>query len=198
MEQAIDNSKIGPVHVVAHSLGGAVAIALAAARPDLIRSLALIAGAGLGRDVDNHFLSEYPRCDSIEKTEALLRRLVSRPRLINRYMVSRAFEQLKAPGVRDGLIAIGETLSRIASVIEQPFRDIARSTLPRLAIWGEADTIVPLDRDRLASFGGENLILADTAHLPHIEAPRVVNERLVSWLSAQTLIPGTAQWDKHG
>jgi pyruvate dehydrogenase E2 component (dihydrolipoamide acetyltransferase) len=184
VERAIDDSGIGPVHVVAHSLGGAVAIALAAGRPDLIRSLALIAGAGLGRGVDDNFLTKYPRSESFEETEALLRRLVSRPRLVNRSMVARVLEQLKAPGARDGLVAIAEELRRIGSVIEPSFQGIAKSALPRLTIWGEADTIVPLDRDRLASFGGESLLLADTAHLPHIEAPRVVNERLLSWLSA--------------
>src|SRR5271165_4556032 len=76
--EAIDASEIGPVHLVGHSLGGAVAIALAATRPDLVRSLALIAGAGLGQGVNENFLFEYPRSASAEDTEELLRRLVSR------------------------------------------------------------------------------------------------------------------------
>lgn len=37
VEKAIEGSGVSPVHIVAHSLGGAVAIALAAARPDLVR-----------------------------------------------------------------------------------------------------------------------------------------------------------------
>ena len=46
---------------VAHSLGGAIAVALAATRPDLVRSLALIASAGLGGPADAPFLAEFPR-----------------------------------------------------------------------------------------------------------------------------------------
>ena len=183
--RAIDAAGIGPVHVVAHSLGGAVAIALAAARPDLVRSLALIAAGGLGEAVDASFLDQFPRAESLEQTEALLKRLVSRPRLINRFLVARVQAQLQTLGGREGLIAIGEDLGRVRSVIEPAFRVVAKSDLPRLTIWGEIDTIVPLDRARLAEFGGDSLVIADAAHLPQIESARVVNERLVSWLSAQ-------------
>ena len=184
--EAIDASQIGPVHIIAHSLGGAVAIALAAMRPDLVRSLALIACAGLGQGVNESFLFEYPRCASAGEAEAMLRRLVSRPRLINRYMVARVLEQLNSPGGREALIAIANELRQIELVIEPSLQALAASPLPRLAIWGAADAIVPLDEERLSDFGGERLILPDVAHLPHIEASRAVNERLLDWLTAQS------------
>jgi pimeloyl-ACP methyl ester carboxylesterase len=118
--------------------------------------------------------------------EALLRRLVTRPRLINRQMAERAVEQLKAPGVRQGLAKIADELRRIDSVIEPSLQTVARSSLPRIAIWGQADAIIPLDPERLERFGAESLIVKDAAHLPHIESPRIVNERLVRWLTAQS------------
>ncbi len=186
VEKAIEGSGVGPVHIVAHSLGGAVAMALAAARPDLVRSLGLIAGAGLGKAVDERFLTDYPKTFSAEEMEALLRRLVTRPRLINRQMAERAAEQLKAPEIRQGLAKIADELRRIDSVIEPSLQTVARSSLPRTAIWGEADAIIPLDPKRLERFGAESLIVKDAAHLPHIESPRIVNERLVRWLTAQS------------
>ncbi len=170
VEKAIEGPEVGPVHVVAHSLGAAVAIRLAAARPDLVQSLALIAGAGLGRGVDEGFLTDYPKCASAEEIEALLR----------------ALEQLEAPGAREGRIAIASELRRIDPVIEPSFQAVARSSLPRIAVWGAADVIIPLDRDRFQRFGAESLILPDAAHLPHIESPRLVNERLLRWLAAQS------------
>lgn len=186
VEKAIDTADIGPVHLVAHSLGGAVAVALAASRPDLVRSLALIAAAGLGVGVDEQFLAAYPKASSVEEMEALLRRLVARPRLIGRQLAARALKQLEARGVREGLIAIAEELRRIDSAIEPSFEAVARSSLPRTAVWGAADAIIPLDLARLERFGAEGLVLGDTAHLPHIESPRLVNERLLEWLTAQS------------
>jgi pyruvate dehydrogenase E2 component (dihydrolipoamide acetyltransferase) len=185
VERAIEGSDIGPIHVVAHSLGAAVAIALAAARPDLVRSLALIAGAGLGRAVDEGFLSDYTQCSSAEAMETVLRRLVTRPRLISRQMAARALEQLEAPGAREGLTTIANELRRIDPVIEPSFQAVARSSLPRIAVWGAADAIIPIDSGRLVRFGAESFIIPDAAHLPHIERPHLVNQRLLGWLTAQ-------------
>ncbi len=184
--QAVDASGLGPVHIVAHSLGGAVAIALAAARPDLVRSLAIIAGAGLGKGASESFLSGFSKLDTAQEAEALLQRLVSRPRLINKFMVARVLQHLRSPAIREGLAAIAVQLRDVNRELEIPIAAVAASPIPRLAIWGAADAIVPLDAERLALFDAEQLIIPDAAHLPHIEASRMVNERLLGWLSAQT------------
>jgi pimeloyl-ACP methyl ester carboxylesterase len=183
---AVDVAGIGPVHIVAHSLGGAIAVALAATRPDLVRSLALIASAGLGGPADAPFLAEFPESATLERTEALLQRLVSRPRLINRQMVAGALQKLGAPGVREGYRAIAAGLRNVNAALEPYLRDVARSNIPRLAIWGSADLIIPHDPDRLAAFGADVFVLPEAAHLPHVENAREVNERLVLWIGGQT------------
>src|SRR5579863_9127799 len=54
-----------PVHLVGHSLGGAIAIQMAAVRPDLVASLFLLAPAGLGRGLDPRFLADFPELTDI-------------------------------------------------------------------------------------------------------------------------------------
>lgn len=180
---AIGRDGIGPVHLVAHSLGGAVSIVLAATRPDLVRSLALIAPVGLGAPVSPAFLDDYPAATSFETVDAVLRTLVSRPRLINKLLVGRVLEQLAEPGVRAGLAAVAAELKAVMALVAPHAAAVAASDLPRLTIWGTDDPIVPLDEARLAAFGGERLILPATAHLPQVEALGTVNEALVRFLA---------------
>lgn len=184
VEGSLDGAGLGRAHIVGHSLGGAVAIQLAAARPDLARSLVLIASAGLGGGIDEAFLREYPKLDDPEATLALLQRLVSRPRLINRFMVARVLDQLSAPGFRDGLTKIADAIVEINDTIQPSLDALATKDPPRLGIWGGADSIVPIDEAKLARFCAECSVLPGVAHLPQVEAVRDVNERLVAWIKA--------------
>lgn len=47
----VEHLRLGPVHLVGHSLGGAIAIAVCLARPDLVRSLTLLEPALMGQIV---------------------------------------------------------------------------------------------------------------------------------------------------
>lgn len=183
--RSIDEAGIAPVHLVGHSLGGALALTLASERPELVRSLALIAPVGLGGPVSDAFLTDFPKIETAEGAADVMQRLVSRPRLINRHMVALVLEQLAVPGVREGLSAIADTLRDVEAGMAPHVAAVAASEIPRLVIWGDADTTVPLIADRLEPFGAEQLIVEGAAHLPHVENARAVNERLVAWLAAQ-------------
>jgi pimeloyl-ACP methyl ester carboxylesterase len=177
---------IGPVHLIGHSLGGAVAVALAAEHPSLVRSIALIAPAGLGRGADSEFVARLPEARTAEELEPLLHSIVSRPRLINRQMVARVLAQLDEPGRREAYRAIGTHLGDLEATLADRTAFLAASPLPRLVVWGELDRTNPLDRERLAAFGGEQMIVEGAAHMPHVEAQRVVNERLLAFIEASS------------
>ena len=113
----LDAAGLGPVHLVGHSLGGAVAIALAAEHPSLVRSLALIAPAGLGRGADSDFVARLPEARRPRSSSRCCTRLVSRPRLINRQMVARVLAQLDEPGRREAFRAIGAHLGDLEETL---------------------------------------------------------------------------------
>lgn len=179
----LDAKGLSAVHVVGHSLGGGIALTLAAKRPDLVASLVLIAPAGLGAGVDPVFLEAFPALADPVETEALLHRLVVRPRLIAKTLVGRVLDQLAKPGSRDALRAIATGIVDGKPEIEAAAAIVAAGSLPRLVIWGEADTINPLAPERLAAYGGEHQIVADAAHLPQIESPRLVNTQVLDFLA---------------
>ena len=173
--------------VVGHSLGGAIAIELAARRPDLVAGLGLIAPAGLGKEVGREFLSELPELNELGSALALLQRLVSRPRLITPPIAQRLLDHLERPGIRAALRALASELSHVETSIEPHVASIAVSRVPRIVIWGEEDTINPIDRPRLSRFNAQVLTLPDTGHLPHVEASRAVSRHLCEFLKSAVL-----------
>jgi pimeloyl-ACP methyl ester carboxylesterase len=182
LSSTISANSQGPVHVVGHSLGAGLALLMAQADPERVCSLTLISPAGLGKAVDRSFLEAYPDLRGADEATALLQRLVVRPQLINKLTVQRVLSQLDRPGARDALRKVARSLSGMEPVIAEAAVKVSASGLPRLTIWGERDGINPLDATRLAEFGGESLIVPETGHLPHIEAAKPVNDRIVSFL----------------
>ena len=170
-------------HVIGHSLGGALAIALAARSKLPIHTLSAIAPVGLeaasNPSIDKAWLQRLIRLDDEVQAMAHLQQLVETPRLITRQVPAMLVQHLAGAGVRDGLTALVDDVPNIGSMIEA---DLASLDLPRTVIWGEADRINRFDADALARFGGESLVLPGCGHLPHIEQRVAVNEALLSRL----------------
>src|SRR5215472_14417123 len=71
-ESALDALGIERVHLVGHSMGGAVAASLAVHGPERIASLTLIAAAGLGPEINTAFIDGFVRASRRrEATEVL-------------------------------------------------------------------------------------------------------------------------------
>lgn len=175
---------ISQAHLLGHSLGGAIAMELAAQSPASVRSLSLIAPAGLGAGVDHAFITQYPELDTPEEAATLLSRLVTKAMLINKFTVQRVLTQLAQPDSREALRRIAASLKNGEDALAQRAASIARMDIPRLVIWGERDSINPPDRSLLTAFGGTSLIIPDAGHLPHIEGARQVNTALPEFLAA--------------
>lgn len=181
---ALDAQGIGPVHLLGHSLGGSIAMLMALQEPARVRSLTLIAPAGLGHGLDHDFLARYPELATKEEAEALLQKLVSKPLLINRFTIARVLDQLSRPGARAALRAIAKGVEAHEEQLGEAAKRIAAMDLPRLVIFGGADAINPPSPAALADFGGRQLIIAGAGHLPHVEAARQVNGAITDFLKS--------------
>lgn len=180
---ALDREGIAGAGVVGHSLGGAVAAALARRRPDLVAALVLIAPAGLGADPDPGFLDALPKLETEAQAEALLHRLVVDPRRLGRQAPAHLLGHLQKPGIRPALARIAARLADAEAELAATFAAVAASGLPRLLVWGAADAVNPFDPARAAAFGGELVLVPDTGHLPHVEAARTVNAKLAAFIA---------------
>ncbi len=183
----VESLGCAPVHLVGHSLGGAIAIQMAAVRPDLVASLFLLAPAGLGRGLDPRFLADFPELTDIERTEELLRGLVSRPRLIGRGFAQHVLRELDRPGGRESLRRIAGHLRCVESILRPAVQRVAERAFPKAVIWGDDDQTNPRDDIVLSSFGGESVILPGIRHLPHLEDLPTANRLVKGFLASQRL-----------
>lgn len=168
----------GPVHVAGHSFGGATALALADARPDLVASLVLVAPAGVGARVNADFLAAYTGMTDVDDAMAALQRLVARPRLISRQMASRVLEGMERPGHRAALVRIAAALETLPDDLTPAVERIGHSPLPRRLVWGLADGVSPFDPARTTRLDAPTTLVPEVGHLPHMENAPLVNDLL--------------------
>jgi pimeloyl-ACP methyl ester carboxylesterase len=167
------------VHLVGHSLGAAVAASVSD-RGDLdVRSLTLIAPAGLGPKVDGDFISGFLGSVSEAALGTWMRRLVHAPASLPGAFVRATL------GARDGTelaTAQGRLAQSLFEGSTQLFsiRDaLARYEGPCRIIVGRRDVVIPADQ--ATSVPGNVAVnrIDAVGHLPHVEAAALVG-RLVA------------------
>ena len=162
------------MHVVAHSLGGAVMTTIAARYALDIRSLLLLAPAGLGPSVNGAFLGGFLNATSEASLTPWMHELVADPAVISAAFVRATLK------TREGTDLVG-TQRRIAETVfpdgTQAFSiraDLARLTVPTRIVTGGADRIIPAAQ----TIGLPGLIalhhFQSVGHMPQFEVREAV------------------------
>jgi len=183
---AVVSQGLQRMHIMAHSLGGAVAMLLAARQPAMVASLTLIAPLGLGRGVAPEFLKRLTDCTDTGEALTVLRMMVAQPQVIGPQVAERLVGQLDREGARQALSLIAGQISQPSASLSRAVASLAQSALPRLTVLGARDAINPLDQASLAAFGGGCEVIEAAGHLPHIEQARAFNAIATTFLSAQS------------
>lgn len=173
------------VDILGHSLGGALALALADIRPRRVGALALIAPAGLGPEIDARTLNGITGATRAESLGPWLRRLTSTPEGVSDEYVRAAMRLRANPEMRACQAEMADILFPDGV---QPFDlrpALSRLDCPTAILWGRRDQILPW-RQALSMPGDFALhLLADAGHVPQIECPDRVGRILVRHLSLQ-------------
>lgn len=170
----LDQEGIAGLHLVAHSLGAGVALAMSAQLGPRLRSLTLLAPAGLGPHINGEFIAGLCRASSESSLRAWLGELVHEDRWLTGSFVATAWQQLERPERRAALMALAEAMLPDGTQVEfvRPLLDTL--TAPVKVIWGKKDRIIPASHG--AGLPGHVALhlLPGVGHLPHIEAADVV------------------------
>jgi pimeloyl-ACP methyl ester carboxylesterase len=150
--------------VVGHSRGGLVAAKLAAAKPDLVERLALIAPAG-GEIASTRRAHVLPLVRTVARAHPHVLVNVARDALR-----SGPLELWRASGE-----VTGATVDELGAV-----------RVPTLIVWGERDRLLPPSRAeafRALIPDARLVVLPKVGHVPMLEAPREVAAVLADFLS---------------
>ena len=168
-EGALDALGIERVHLVGHSMGGAIAGLLALRRPERVTSLTLIASAGLGPEINGSFIDGFVHATRRREAAEVLNLLVHDPALVSRTMVEDFLRYKRLDGVSAALAMIAEAwFSGGCQSVDLAGR-IATLAMPAQVIWGREDRIIPVTHAEALALRLPIYILEDAGHLPHME-----------------------------
>ncbi|HEX5757917.1 MAG TPA: alpha/beta fold hydrolase [Thermoanaerobaculia bacterium] len=183
-------------HLVGHSYGGAICLALAARHPERVRSLVLVASAAPSYPDDRRSRTAGIRL----LNDLYLRALALRPRAVERALrrsfhddalvtpelVAAYLERLRIEGVTDAYYGLSAPSAARAAPV-----DLARLDVPTLLLWGAQDVVTPVANGRELARRlprAELVVLAGAGHLPMEERPEEL-VRAVRTFLARTPAP---------
>lgn len=164
----------GPVHLVGHSMGGAVAVLAALKKPDVIASLTLLAPGGLGTEINHRLLQRYAEAEDAGTLRSVLENMYGWNNPVSETTIERLVAMRRRPGQRDKLIEIAAGLSRDGKQGVIPREKLASLEMRVKVLWGTQDRVLPTRQaHRLPPmFAGH--IFEDTGHMLPAEIPDAV------------------------
>ena len=172
--------EIESAHLVGHSMGGAIALAVARAAPGRVASITLIGSAGLGSDIDGDYLEGFISAERRKDLKPHVEKLFSDPALVTRQLINDLLAFKRIDGVTAALSTVRDAFAPGGAQAEA-MRDVAGS-VPTLVIWGAGDQIIPASHADGLPDGVDCTVMDGQGHMVQMEAAtevnRLIDERL--------------------
>lgn len=199
LRDLLDELGIVSATVVGHSLGGGVAMQFVYQHPDYCRRLVLIASGGLGSDV-----GLILRLLSAPGAEFVLPIIAPRPVVdagnkVRSWLGSAGIQSPRGAELWSSYSSLSDRKTRNAflrtlrSVVDYQGQAVsavnrlrAAAHLPVMAIWGEADGIIPVSHAYTAQQARQDSrleVLEGIGHFPQVEAPTEVVDLIEDFIA---------------
>jgi pyruvate dehydrogenase E2 component (dihydrolipoamide acetyltransferase) len=159
-------------HLVGHSLGGAVALAVAAGDPGRIASVTLIAPAGFGSEINAGYLRGFADAQTRRELKPVIGQLFADESLVTRQAVDDVLAYKRLDGVDEALhTLLGMLLDGDAQRTDSAAALAAiGDAMPVTVVWGSADRIIPPAQAESVT-GAVRYLIDGAGHMPHMERP---------------------------
>lgn len=180
----LDQEGIQGFHLLGHSLGGATAMAMVAKVSSRLKSLTLLAPAGLGPEINGNFIDGLCQANSEASLRPWLAQLFHDESLLTSSFVATAFKQLESPQKREGLKSMARALMPDGTQATSTRDALKNLSVPTKIIWGTDDRIIPLKHAQELPGRVALHILKDVGHLSYVEDSGVVSALLMEQMRA--------------
>lgn len=154
---------------VGHSLGGAVAAALAVSTNLSARSLTLISSAGLGPDINGAFIEGINRANTEEGLTAWLKLTVARVERLNPAFVKAIMRRRRETDTQQAQQRLAAALFPDSTQSFSIRSGLDRLSIPVKVIFGTEDQIIPARHARGLPGTVAVHLFSNVGHMPHIE-----------------------------
>ena len=171
------------VHLIGHSLGGGIALSLAASHPERVASLVLLAPVGLGTEINQEYVQNFIGASGKAELNAALHRLFYHGSWVKAALIEPLEQQRLEPLRTEALMQMASSLHEEGCQRWQGRNLFERLPMPVKVIWGREDLVIP--SDHAAGLPGTVAVhlFRETGHMAHIEQAMAVN-RLIKELCA--------------
>lgn len=171
------------LHVVGHSMGGAIAALMALAAPDRIASLTLLAPGGFGEAINGALLRRYAAAADEAELAACLAAMSGPDAKVSRSELQPQLAMRVRPGQIDRLKEIVAVIARDDRQGVIPRDSLARLPMPVSVLWGTDDPVLPFAQGSDLPAHFELRKLPGAGHMLIEETPDAVVEMLLHRLA---------------
>jgi pimeloyl-ACP methyl ester carboxylesterase len=165
-------------HLIGHSLGARLALALVERRGAPARSLTLIACAGLGPNDNYPFLRQLASIETLDDALACSRHLFSDAPIDLERFARAMHAKLSPPSARTALERFLEANFENGQIIAPELIDWSRVDCPVRFIWGRNDWVAAVPSAEFLPPDADIHVFEQIGHLPHIAASDRVNRAI--------------------
>ncbi len=179
----MDALGIARAHLVGHSMGGALAQRVAVDAPSRVASIALIASAGLGPEINGDYIAGFVSAAGRRELKPVLEHLFHDPSTVTRQLVDDVLKYKRIDGVDTALRALADGLfpdGRQASQLADQTRAAGTRTL---VVFGEGDRIIPAAHAQALADTAQVYVLPEAGHMVQMEKAGRVNELLLKHIA---------------
>lgn len=201
----VDRYVKGPLHVVGHSMGGAIAARYTALNPKRVKTLTLVDAAGILHRI------AFQKALTVGAVEKNIPPIFATQDSTTRDLVSAIMDMaesytlgpelvLNTPPLRQTFLK-GDPL-RIAALglVLEDYSDLAwKLKLPVLVIWGDRDSVAPIRSGKVLDEvlpRADLVVLPGTAHNPMIQSPKLLLKAMTPFLAGKRSVDDQPAVDK--